>query len=58
MTTSFVAAYETLFSLVLWTFLAGIVTVPPTAYTLILVQYYVVWTLFYVALAAHYKKVE
>lgn len=58
MTMSFVAAYETLFSLVLWTFLAGIVTVPPYAYTLILVQYYVVWTLFYVAIAAHYKKTE
>lgn len=58
MVMSFVAAYETLFSLVLWTFLAGIVTVPPYAYTLILAQYYVVWTLFYVAIGAYYKKIE
>ena len=58
MAMSFVAAYETLLSLVLWTFLAGIVTVSPTAYTLILVQYYVVWALFYIAIAAHYKKIQ
>ena len=58
MVMSFVAAYETLFSLVLWTFLAGIVTVPPYAYTLILAQYYVVWTLFYIAIGAYYKKIE
>lgn len=52
---SFVAAYETLLNLVVWNIATLAAMVTPTIYTLILVQYYIVWPLFYIAIGRYYK---
>lgn len=52
---SFVAAYDTLFTLVVWSVLAPTMTLPVWLYPLALIQYYIVWVLFYVAFARYYR---
>lgn len=52
---SFVAAYETLLNLVVWNVATITAMVTPTIYTLILVQYYIVWPLFYIAIGRYYR---
>ncbi|MBQ8864368.1 MAG: hypothetical protein IJ014_06565 [Rikenellaceae bacterium] len=52
---SVVAAYETLLNLIVWNFVASTVQIPSGVYLAILVQYYIVWTLFYPAIGCYYK---
>ncbi len=47
------AAYETLFTLVLWGVVANHVSIPTGVYYFNLVQYYVLWALFYGSMACY-----
>lgn len=52
---SFVVAYESFLTLLLWSILASVITVSQGLYSAILVQYYILWPLFYFALAHYFR---
>lgn len=58
MVMSFVVAYEALLTFVLWTLLAPTVTISQGLYSAVLVQYYILWPLFYFALARYFRGAE
>ena len=52
---SFVVAYEAFLTLLLWSILSPTVAISRGVYTAVLLQYYIVWPLFYVSLAYHFR---
>ena len=55
---SWVATYDTVFTLIGWEILVSKVALPSWLHPFALVQFYVIWVLFYVALAKYYKPQE
>lgn len=52
---SFVVAYEALLTFVLWSVISLKTPISQEIYTAVLIQYYIVWPLFYVALAYYFR---
>lgn len=52
---SFVVAYEAFLTLLLWSILSPTVAISRGVYTAVLLQYYIVWPLFYVSLAYYFR---
>ena len=52
---SFVVAYEAFLTLLLWSILSPTVAISQGVYTAVLLQYYIVWPVFYVSLAHYFR---
>lgn len=52
---SWVATYDTIFTLIVWEILAPKTSLPTWLHPFALVQFYVIWILFYVAIAQYYQ---